>query len=56
MLLLLFPDLKVHIFDLFNIGSDVVNIEPVFKFVCISEKITNSALGHSEEHKMNIRL
>ena len=64
-LLLVFPGLKIYIFwnyvngdffDLFHIGSDVINTEPVFRFVCISEKIRNCSLGHCEEHKMDKRL
>lgn len=60
--LLLFSDLKIRIFQkyvngnlcLFNIVSDIVNVKPLFKFVCISENMSNCSLEHFEWYKMHV--
>lgn len=39
---------------LFNIVSDIVNVKPLFKFVGISENMSNCSLEHFEWHKMHV--
>lgn len=45
----------MEVFELLNSESDIVNIESLCTFVCISKMVRYCFLGNIEEHKMHIR-